>query len=252
MGPFFAGVALLWRRPLWPERKAWAGIAVGGGLTIAAFNFCTAFAQLSTTTSRAAVLTYTMPMMAAVLAWLLLGERLGRRTLLALGLGAAGIGVLAWPVLAGWATSSSASSRGLLLPLLAAFAWAAGTVLSKRWPPVGERIVITAWQLAVGGGCGIVAAVVSGERWPSMWPAPVVGALVFHIVIATALAYVLWYRLLDALSATVTSLTVLAVPVVGVVGAMLLVGDRPGLLDGAGFVLVLLGAALAMLPRRSA
>ena len=34
-----------------------------------------------------------------------------------------------------------------------------------------------------------------------------VAALVFHIVIATALAYVLWYRLLDALSATVTSLT---------------------------------------------
>ena len=53
-------------------------------------------------------------------------------------------------------------------------------------------------------------------------------ALAYHIVVATALAYVLWYRLLDSLSATVSSLTTLAVPVVGVLGAMALVGERPG------------------------
>ena len=67
-------------------------------------------------------------------------------------------------------------------------------------------------------------------------------------MIATALAYVLWYRLLESLSATVSSLTTLAVPVVGVIGAMALVGDRPEAADWIGFALVLGGAALVVLP----
>jgi drug/metabolite transporter (DMT)-like permease len=46
----------------------------------------------------------------------------------------------------------------------------------------------------------------------------------------------------------VASLTTRAVPVVGVIGAMALVGDRPGAIDLIGFALVLGGAALVVLP----
>ena len=67
------------------------------------------------------------------------------------------------------------------------------------------------------------------------------------MLVPTAVAYVLWYRLLASASATVSSLTTLAVPVVGVIGAMALVGDRPAAADWVGFVLVLGGAALAVL-----
>ena len=65
------------------------------------------------------------------------------------------------------------------------------------------------------------------ESWPGRLSAPVAASLAYHIVIATAFAYVLWYRLLDSATATVSSLTALAVPVVGVLGAMWLVGDQP-------------------------
>jgi drug/metabolite transporter (DMT)-like permease len=82
---------------------------------------------------------------------------------------------------------------------------------------------------------------------PSAWPERVVWAMVYHVLIATALAYVLWYRLLASASATAASLAVLAVPVVGVLGAMALVGDRPSSTDWAGFALVLGGAALVVL-----
>jgi drug/metabolite transporter (DMT)-like permease len=67
-------LALLRRLPLWPQRAAWPAVAIGGVLTVAVFNICTAFAQLTTSTSRAAVLTFTMPLMSAGLAWWLLGE----------------------------------------------------------------------------------------------------------------------------------------------------------------------------------
>ena len=59
---------LVWQRKrLLPPRSAWPGVVVGGLLTIAVFNLATAWAQLSTTTSRAAVMTFTMPMMSALL-----------------------------------------------------------------------------------------------------------------------------------------------------------------------------------------
>jgi drug/metabolite transporter (DMT)-like permease len=80
-----------------------------------------------------------------------------------------------------------------------------------------------------------------------VWPLRVQVALAWHVLIATAVAYVLWYRLLASATATVSSLTTLAVPVVGVLGAMALVGDRPSATDWLGFGLVLGGAALALL-----
>ena len=240
-------VAVTQRKRLWPARQAWPRIVVGGVLTIAAFNFCTAFAQLNTSTSRAAVLTYTMPMMSAGLAWAWLGERPGGRGAVALALGSAGIVLLAMPVFEALALGSGAATPGLVFPLLAAFAWAAGTVAAKRWPPLGDRIVVTAWQLGFGALCGGLAALFTAEPLPAAWPLRVVVALAYHVVIATAFAYVLWYRLLASLSATVSSLTTLAVPVVGVLGAMALVGDRPSLADWLGFALVLAGAALMML-----
>lgn len=240
-------LVLAQRRALWPPREGWPAIVVGAA-TVVGFNFCTAFAQLETSTSRAAVLSFTMPMLAALIAWGWLGERPGRRGLLALAVGGAGIAVLATPVLRG--LGQGASLRGLVFPLLAALAWALGTVASKRWPPVGDRLAVTAWQLGLAAACGVAAAALAGERLPAVWPAPVVGALAFHIVIATALAYVLWYRQLEQLSATVSSLTTLAVPVVGVLGAMALIGERPGAADALGFVLVLGGAALVLVPAR--
>jgi drug/metabolite transporter (DMT)-like permease len=249
-----AGLALLRRTPLWPQRAAWPAIWVGGLLTVAVFNICTAFAQLTTSTSRAAVLTFTMPLMSAGLAWWLLGDRPDRRSQVALGLGGLGVAMLALPV--GQALAAAAGGAapvpnsalwGLLLPLGAALAWALGTVATKRWPPPGDRIVLTAWQLGIGAAVAAVAALAAGERLPMVWPLRVQVALAWHVLIATAVAYVLWYRLLASASATVSSLTTLAVPVVGVLGAMALVGDRPSATDWLGFSLVLGGAALALL-----
>ncbi len=244
-------LAGLRRTRLWPQRAAWPAILVGGLLTVAVFNICTAFAQLTTSTSRAAVLTFTMPLMSAGLAWWLLGDRPDRRSQVALALGGLGVATLAVPVLqalAGLATGASHTALwGLLLPLGAALAWALGTVATKRWPPPGDRIVITAWQLGIGAAVAAAAALVAGERLPTAWPLRVQVALAWHVLIATAVAYVLWYRLLASASATVSSLTTLAVPVVGVLGAMALVGDRPSASDWVGFSLVLGGAALALL-----
>ncbi len=246
-----AAVAAARGLALVPPRALWRVLLLGGLLNIAAFNLCTAIAQLHTTTSRAAVLTYTMPMMSALLAWWLLGERLTRRGLLALALGSAGLALLAWPALRGLGDPALPSAwLGITMPLLAALGWALGTIVTKRWPLRGNRLVHTAWQLAIGALCGTFGALVVGESLPSSWPLAVSLAMGYHVIVAMAMAYVLWFMLLQRQGAAVSALTTLAVPVVGVLGAMVLVGDRPSAADWTGFGLVLSGAALILLPSR--
>lgn len=237
------------RVALLPPRASWPGIVVGGILAVAVFNLAVAWAQLSTSTSRAAVLTFTMPMMSAVLAWAVLGERPDRRRAVALGLGAVGVAILAWPVLrAVFAQHDIAATKGLAFPLIAAFGWAAGTVYLKRWPVAGNRIVVTAWQLVVGAACALTGMLIAGESFPMQgWNVQVAGALAYHIILGTAVAYWLWFVLSEKVSATVAALTTLMVPVVGVLGAMALVGDRPAAADWWGFAFVLAGAALIVL-----
>jgi drug/metabolite transporter (DMT)-like permease len=245
-------IAATQRKRLLPQRGSWGGVLVAGALAVALFNLSTAFAQLNTSTSRAAVLTFTMPLMSAVLSWMVMGERPDRQKAVALALGMTGILILAWPVLVSIAdVHDPRSIKGLVFPLTAAFGWAAGTVYLQRWPVKGERMVFTAWQLLVGAACGAIGALLFNERLPTAMPGLDVWAAMFmHIVPGTAIAYWLWFVMSERMSATISSMTTLMVPVVGVSSAMLLVGDRPSTLDWLGFLFVLAGAAMIVLKLR--
>lgn len=234
------GVALVLRRRLTVERSSLMPLIMAGTLNIAGFNIFTAFAQLSTTTSRAAILTYTMPIWSVVLAAFILREPIGREKIIAVAVGAIGIGLLAMPV---FETSRMA---GAILPLLAALAWALGTIVLKKWPLKGDPIATTAYQLMIGAAISIGCLMISGETAPPSVSAEVVTAMLFHIICATAGAYLLWFTILARNAASTSALLSFAVPVVGVLSAMLLVGDRPSLTDIAGFAAILAAAGLAI------
>ncbi|MFM7507372.1 MAG: DMT family transporter [Rubrivivax sp.] len=246
-------VALVRRRPIRPRRGETLALLASGLFNVAGFNVFTTFAQLNTSTSRAAVLTYTMPLMMALMAWPLLGERLTARTRLAVLIGGAGIALLAWPALGaldaqGTAASHERALLGLSMPLLAALSWALGTVVSKRWPLRGDKVVNLGWQMVLGALVAMAGALLMGERVALPLPPIVLGAFGFHVAIAMVAGYSLWFMLLERLSASVSALTTLAVPVVGVLGAMAIVGEQPAALDWLGFAAVLGAAAVVMLP----
>ena len=169
-------LARLRRADILPARAVWPGIVAGGLLSIAVFNLAVAWAQLSTSTARAAVLTFTMPMMSALLARFVLGERLDGRRALALLLGGLGVAVLAWPALRAAVSGADPSSCADWCSLTAAFGWAAGTVCLKRWPAPGDRVVVTAWQLSIGALCALAGMLLAGESFPLQgWSVRVAG-----------------------------------------------------------------------------
>lgn len=239
-GLLLLGVALLLRRRLSVDSTSWFPLAAAGALNIAAFNIFSAFAQLNTTTSRAAILTYTMPIWSTLLAALFLREPVGRDKIIALVAGASGIALLAVPVF------ESGLILGVVLPLLSALAWALGIVVQKKWPIAGDPIVTTSYQLLIGAAISSICLLATGQAVPETISATVLAAFAFHVVGATATAYLLWFTILDRNSASTSALLSFAVPVVGVLSAMLLVGDRPSLADMIGFGAILLAAGLAM------
>lgn len=220
-------------------------LLLSGLLNIAGFNLCTTFAQLAGTTTRATIVAYTMPMWAVLFAWLLLGERPDRRRWMALALGTAGLISLALPLLI-----QGAPGAGVAFSLFAGASWAAGTVVVKRWPVDAQPFAIAAWQLWVG------AAVAAGgmllfEGFPELARIGAVpaAAFVYHAVLAIALGYVIWFDVVAKLPAGTAALGTLMVPVVGVLGAMALLGERPSAGDLTGFVLIVAAAWTALAPK---
>ena len=170
-------------------------------------------------------------------------ERLDPARAWALAAGALGLAFLAVPVFSG-----EGNLLGLFFPLLAAVSWASGTVFQK-WKPIdADRMAATAWQLAAAATLAATGMLVTGTT-ALVGPIDieVTWALLYHVVLANALAYFLWFGMLDRISATTTAMTTLMIPVVGVLGAMALIGDRPSLLDMLGFAAILLAAAIVLL-----
>lgn len=226
-------------------------------LTIVGFNLSTAFAQLAGSTSRAAIVTFTMPVWTVLFAWWVLDERPDRRRALALLTGTAGLLLLVWPLIA-----ERVSLLGPLFALLAGISWAAGTVFVKRFPIDAAPLSSTAWQLLIGAVCaatgGLLAAgfmpTVPSADMPVFEPASTFWfwtALLFHVVLASALAYVLWFDVVTRLPAGVAAMGTLMVPIVGVGSAMLIFGERPSPADLLGFASILTAATLALLPSRA-
>ncbi|HEX5510002.1 MAG TPA: DMT family transporter [Pseudolabrys sp.] len=217
-------------------------IALAGFFNVAVFNICSAFAQLNGATSRAVIITYSMPIWSTALAWLLLGERLGKIRMLALALCICGLAILVRPLF------DAGLPLGVFFSLGCAFAWTMATIYIK-WADINvDPLTNAAWQLTVGT---LVTAVgmIFVEGYPHVWPihAPAVFAILFIGLIGVGLAHFLWWSIVAKLPTITASLGTLLVPVVGVVASTLMLGERPTATDIVGFVMIFAAAACVLL-----
>jgi DME family drug/metabolite transporter len=167
------------------------------GLVLAAHFGCLFAAVQETSVASAVLVTYSAPIMIAVLAPALLGERVSRVTASALAVSAAGVAAIA---LVGGDGGGSVRPAGVGLALLAAVTYALFVVLLKRLTSDVNPLTVVVWQnvaaaialspAALAGGYSI------GERE--------VGYLVLLGVLltgVTGVAYVVALRLVPATTA---------------------------------------------------
>jgi drug/metabolite transporter (DMT)-like permease len=214
---------------------------------VVAFGVAGTFAQLMASTSRVIIVNYSMPVWSALMAYFALRERINMRAAVGLVLCVAGLSVLVAPV----AAQSMAEPVGLLLALVCALGWGGGTVYMK-WARIrGDLLAITFWQVMVGAVTFTLAYLVF-EGLPNLEPlqARTWGGVLFNGILGTGIAYFIWFNIIGRLTTVMASLGSLINPVVGVIGAAILLGDRPTLADAIGFALIFSAAACVILPQR--
>jgi drug/metabolite transporter (DMT)-like permease len=214
---------------------------------VVAFGIAGTFAQLLANTSRVIIVNYSMPVWGSLMAYFVLRERIDQRAAIGLALCVAGLGVLVLPV----AEQSLREPIGLLLALVCALGWGGGTVYMKWARIKGDLLAITFWQIMVGvvffGGAYLVfegLPILEPLKWQT-W-----AGLLFTGILGTGIAYFIWFNIIGRLTTVMASLGSLINPVVGVIGAIILLGDRPTGSDLIGFALIFAAAACVMLPRR--
>ncbi|MDH4188596.1 MAG: DMT family transporter [Betaproteobacteria bacterium] len=198
---------------------------------------------------RAAIVVYTFPVWSIPLGAWLLGEPITRRRLAGLVLGMSGMALL----LGGELHAVGRAPLGALLLLGTAASWAVGTVLMKRWAVDVPASAYTAWMSLIAF-VPLLAATLLLERGPlhpfGLSAGPMFGAF-YSALIAALFCQWAWLRLVRLTSAGVASLSILAVPVVGVASGMVLLGERPGASDIGALALVLASLGTVVLPSRT-
>jgi drug/metabolite transporter (DMT)-like permease len=236
-------VAALQRDRLWPGRGQWGRLVVSAVLNVSAWSVVAPLSLFWLDAAEAAIIAYTMPVWATVLAWPVLGERPGWRRLAGLVLGLGGVTLLmAGAVGAGalWA-----KLPGVAAILTTALMFAGGAVFTKRWPVAMAPVPLVAWQIAIGTlpvwviALGFETLDFSRVTWVG-W-----GCLVYVAVVAQCAAYLAWFRALRLLPAGVAATGSLLVPVIGVFSSGALLGEPLGVRHVVALVLTLGGVVLA-------
>jgi len=227
----------------------WRRLMLLAFFNITCWNLLVAYGLTMIASGRAAILAYTMPVLAVPLSVWLLGERLTSRKIAGLVLGLGGLALLLGEAAAGL----GGAPLGSLLALGAAFTWALGVVLQKRYPIAMPAGPYTAWIMLLGG-VPVIAGSLLFEDWrilgdvgPRAWL-----GVAYNVFIAFAWAHWAWIKIATSVSVTVFSLSMLVIPVVGVLSGMLFLGERPSAAEYGAALLVLASLATVVLPARVA
>ena len=194
---------------------------------------------------RSSVLTWTTSLWTVPIAAVVLGEIMTGRRWFGLGLGVAGIVVLVEPWSLNWGQSEVVV--GHLFLILAAIINAATAVhiRAHRWTITPLQAI--PWQLAIAaiilGGVGLVT-----EGLPEIsWTSQLVWVVIYQGVVATGIAFWAEVVVLRNLPTVSTNLTLMGVPVVGVISSVILLGEMMTASLIIGLVLVLVGVTVNLL-----
>lgn len=191
---------------------------------------------------------YTMPAWTALFAALLLGERVTATVLAALGCGMAGIALLFAPGI----PAAAASPIGTAFVLCAAISWALGTILIKRLSAEVPVLTHVTWQILIGATpLLVVGLAVEEAAWAQVDAAGWALFLLFAFY-PLCLCYILWFRSLSVLPATVASIAGLVSPAAGVALSALMLGEPLGVGESVALALILAAIGLLILRPRDA
>lgn len=199
--------------------RAWGRLLAIAACNIVGWNTFKIYGIANLPSGRAALIGYTMPMWSTLFSVWLLGEQFTVRRGASLVLGMAGVMVL----LAADAAGMASAATGVVLMLASAISWGLSVVLLKRFALPTPTASLTGWMMLAGSVPFVAGAVIlEHDRWQPV-TATVGLSLAYSVVIAFMFGYWAWNRVVLMVPVAVSSVSILAVPVISLLsGAWLL------------------------------
>ena len=243
-----AAVVLLGYVLLTHERDEWLpktrgdiyAILAAGIFAIGLANGLLFVGQGSVSSGVGAILFALVPIFAPLFASLLLSdESLSTAGIVGTLLGLVGVGMV---IEITPATVFALFDGGALLVLGGAVSLALGTVLIRRSEASLSSTVRTAWALPVSAVvCHALSIAVGESTATAEWTLGALVALGYLSIFAGAIAYIMYFNLLDKVGATQSSLVFYASPLVATLGGWLLLGESLSMTTVTGFGVVIAG-----------
>lgn len=234
--------AILRGQSLKVPSEIWPRLLLAGLLNVTGWMVLMGLALLWLPASEAALIAYTMPVWASIIAWPVLGERPTLLRTIALVMAFAGLAAIMG---GNGIAASEAKLPGIIMALAGSMGFAVGTVLSKKLPIHLPPITAAAWQ--IGTGCLPVALVGLAIETTHLDRMTTVGwvLVVYSTVVQFCIAYVSWFAALARLPASVAAIGTMAVPVIGVVASAIALHEPLGPGQIAALVFTLVAVVLA-------
>lgn len=238
-----AALFLIATRAKLPERADIWRFLIGGVIFIAGYALLLNFGQRVVPAGPAAFIINTNPIMTAVLAMMILGERFSLTAWLGTALSFAGIGVIALGK-----GLDVEIGMSVLLILGAAFCNAITTVVQKPLFARYKPLHVAAWNMAIGGFVllpFLPSAISQAQAAPtvSFW------SVVYLAVVPSLIAYGTWAITLSRLPAARASNFQYAVPPMAMLIGFLWLGEMPTLFGLIGGIMALAGVVVVNLKR---
>jgi drug/metabolite transporter (DMT)-like permease len=189
--------------------REWGAALVFGGLLFVVGHGGLAWAQQDVPSGVAALLVGTIPFWFALLARIAFGEKLGRRALVGLVLGFAGLALLVDP-----SGQGGAEPVGALVIGLGAFAWAAGSVSARRLPLPDDTLLSAAMGMLAGGAMLAVVSGVGGEFGDIRFTPEALAATGYMVVVGSLIGFSAYVWLLKVAPASTVSTYAYVNPVI--------------------------------------
>ncbi|WP_436344871.1 DMT family transporter [Natronorubrum sp. FCH18a] len=214
----------------------------GGGVFLIAGNGLLFLGQQVVPSGVAAILQGLVPIITALWAIPLLGERLSPLGAVGAAIGFLGVGLIVQPD-PGNLLAGDTASRLLIVGQVCSVAL--GGVLIQRAGPSLEQLPLVGWSMFVGALVLHLVSLGAGEFPSADVIVPVsLGALLYLGVFATAIAFMIYFTILEEHGAFEAALIGYLVPIVATVAGVFLLDESIGALTVVGFGLVAVGFAL--------
>jgi drug/metabolite transporter (DMT)-like permease len=247
---FLAVVMRVRGRPLPRDGRYWRSVLVVGALGSALPFFVIPRAEQEISSQLAGILNGAMPLWAAVLTQLVLvEERLSRSAAAGMVVGFIGLGIVIGP---GIFDLGDASTQGALMMLGAALSYAASAVWVRRRLQGVDSTTLAGIQTLLAFLYLTPWAAAGGLPNPATFPANVLWSTIALGVLATGVAYVIYYWLLATVHATQAALVTYLAPVAAVFWGWAILDESLGRGVWPGLVLIVIGMYLVNRPARVA